>query len=217
MACALFGLAPPARADTIVQSTATNSSLSDLALGQSVLTPNGGPWGNITFNFYNSSNNPFAVGSLYLLNQAYGGTPANLSSSTTGYIATGTASGGTSWVFDPSVTLQSNMTYFFYMGSTSGATGLKYSTVNPYAGGNDYATSSATSNFVDQPTVDAAFTLSGTPNPGPLPGSGLLSWAALCFGGIAMRFRLCLAAARTACRRVNAAFAAHGSVRSAAT
>jgi hypothetical protein len=210
MTCALFGFATPARADTIVQSTTTSANISNNAFGQSVLTPSGGPWGSITFNFYDNSNNPFAVGSLYLLTQAYGGTPASLSSSTSGYIATGTASGGTSWVFDPSVTLQPSTTYFFYMGSTSGSTRLEYATPSAYAGGHFYDAGSAASTYSSLSAFDAAFTLSGTSNPGPLPGSGLLSWAALCFGGIAMRFRLCLAAARTACRRVNAYLAPHG-------
>jgi len=88
--------------------------------GQEVLTGSGGPWNDITFSFLAEPPNvtaetPYASGTIFLLSQDYLGTPADLSSSTPGYVATGTANAaGTAWVFDPSVTLQPNTNYFFY-------------------------------------------------------------------------------------------------------
>jgi hypothetical protein len=181
----LSALSPPCRADIIVENTAgISSGGAPFVWGQSVTTPTtGGPWSNITFNFYNSADNsPYAAGSLFLLNVAYTGKPSALSSSTTGYIATATASGGI-WTFDSSVMLQPNFQYFFYMNSlASGVRPFISSTgTDVYAGGKIYYTGGGVnSNFVSNSTSDMNFTLSYTDtNPGPIPGAGLLSYLLL--------------------------------------
>jgi hypothetical protein len=186
---AVASLAPSARADTIVSFPVVNGNSGDFdfILGQSVTTPGGGPWNNITFNFYNSSG-AFATGNMYLLNQEYLGTPSALSSSTSGYLATGTATGGTAWVFDPSVTLQANIQYYFYMSSTNG-TYIKIST--DYADGNAYNATDTSSSYMYSVGSDVNFQLSGDPAPAPLPGAGLLSYLVVGCGALtALRKKL---------------------------
>jgi hypothetical protein len=117
-----------------------------------------------------------------------------LSSSTTGYIATGTASGGSTWVFNASVELLSSTQYFFYM-DTAATPDLLLGN-NDYAGGGEYVAGSTVDNFRSE-GFDLNFTLSGTPSPGPLPGAGLLSYLVLGFGGAAA-FRRRLRARATA-------------------
>ena len=78
-----------ARADVI---TSFTSLLDDRGTGfgfpgQSITTPTGGPWDNLTFNWFDSPGAnivgiPIAGGTLFLLSSEYLGTPAALSSST---------------------------------------------------------------------------------------------------------------------------------------
>jgi hypothetical protein len=213
----LFSLALAAnpstsKADVIVSVTTLNNSVAATRVsGQSVTTPNtGAGWDNITFNFYlyNAGSLGAAAatnGSLFLLNTAYSGTPAALSSSTTGYIATATGNGSV-WTFNASVTLLPNTQYFFYAQDADGALWAN-NTGGALAGGNRYTATSTGTTFTAT-TDDMAFSLNGTPNPGPLPGSGLLSFAVLGFGAIAFRFNRCVAAARRACRQLGDWFTA---------
>jgi hypothetical protein len=81
--------------------------------------------------------------------------------------------------------LQTGTQYWFYMDSTSGSSTLLYGRGDPFSGGNLY-TDNSSGSYAVQTTFDAAFTLSGTQaNPGPIPGSGLLSYLVLGFGGAA--------------------------------
>jgi hypothetical protein len=184
IAIAVSSLAPIARADTITEYRVHNAGVNGSAtpVGQSVTTPTGGPWHSITFNFYDFGSNPFATGNLYLLDQAYAGTPAALSSSTTGYIGTGTASGGV-WTFDPSVTLQASTQYFFYLDTVPGTT-LQSDSANGYAGGRLYVAGSTASNYFSSAGDDLNFTLEGTASPAPIPGAGLLSYLVVGCGGL---------------------------------
>ena len=61
--------------------------------GQEVAVGSGGPWDGITFSFLNEigSETSLAIGTLFLLDQEYLGKPSDLSSATSGYVATGTA------------------------------------------------------------------------------------------------------------------------------
>lgn len=173
-------------------------------------TPTGAGWDNITFNYYNSATGaPIAGGNLYLLDQAYGGTPQTLSTSTTGFLAVAAPNGGgTAWVFDPSVTLSGNTQYFFYPDSRFNGAGGTTTTGDTYAGGVMYNSANGTGNYGPSSFADVAFNLSGaSAAPGPIPGTGLLSLAGLLIGGLGLRFRLCLAAAKKARQRVNAWFA----------
>lgn len=160
---ALLGLAAPAQAEIITSNdTGTSqSSGADFAAGHSVTTGAGGPWNTISFNFVTSDQLPFAVGTLFLLSQAYAGDQAALSNATPGYIAdTATITGG-AWDFEDSVTLQASTQYFFYMANFVGGPTLLYSDVNPYAGGTAYQADLSFDYFAI-PLVDARFTLQGT-------------------------------------------------------
>ena len=182
IALATFGVAAIARADTIATNTSGGFGTSNLAFGQSLTTPGGGPWSSIAFNFYIFPATAYASGNLYLLDHQYLGTLANLSSETNLGIATASAN---VWTFNPSVTLQANTQYWLYMGSTSGATTLLWGSGDPVSGGNKYAASAAGS-YGSEATNDMAFTLSGSQSsPGPVPGVGLLSYLLLGFGGAA--------------------------------
>jgi hypothetical protein len=86
--------------------------------GQSFTTPAGGPWDSLTFNFYSgefpSPISPIAQGTGYLLTEQYTGDPANLSSSTPGFLATSTGISSNEYVFASSVELLPGTKYFFY-------------------------------------------------------------------------------------------------------
>jgi hypothetical protein len=169
----LLLLSTSAYADTIAQYVAVTESLNSF-VGQSVTTAAaGGPWNNIIFNWYSDrpATIPTAFGTLFLLNQEYhasslsDGTPAELSSSTTGYIAEAVASGG-QYTFAAGVTLAANTQYFFY----TNASGTIFAAgPGTYSGGVFYTTAGAGSGFVTRTTEDVAFLLQGTPVNGTAP------------------------------------------------
>lgn len=142
------------------------------APGQSITTPAGGPWSNIQFSWIRSSDGSrLAEGSLFLLSSAYSGTPASLSSSTTGFLGVATVSGGgvgTSYTFDPSVTLQPNTQYFFYSNNRPGGVGaVDIDGGGTYTGGSRYGSANGTGGFVTRPG-DVSFVLEGV-SPVPEP------------------------------------------------
>ena len=183
MAAAVPLSTPAAKADTIAQYSTFSGYISGQPVGQSVTTASGGNWGgSLSFNFIDDSSNPYASGNLYLLSQAYSGTPANLSAATPGYLGVAAASGGF-WTFN-SVVLQSSTQYFFYMDSA--VTGfLAVQSPGAYGGGSFYGAFDTNNNY-GAGGSDLDFLLTGTDvNPGPLPGSGLLSYLVLGSGGAA--------------------------------
>ena len=184
IAVALLSATLPAKADTVAQySNFTGSFPPGQPVGQSVTTASGGPWGSLSFNFIDSSSNPYASGNLYVLSQIYAGTPAALSAATPGFIGVAAASGGV-WTFAPSLILHSSTQYFFYMDSNV-TSSIALEVPGNYAGGTAYSAASTTRNY--GPTSgDLDFLLTGTQsNPGPIPGSGALSYLVLGFGGAA--------------------------------
>ena len=104
-----------ASAGTLVQYTGGTGVATDF-LGESFTTPAGGPWNNLMFNFFSDTPpvTPAAAGTAFLLTQEYLGTPAGLSSGTAGFLAQSTGISAGVYLFDPSVTLQSNTTYYLY-------------------------------------------------------------------------------------------------------
>jgi hypothetical protein len=135
------------------------------APGQSVTTPAGGPWSSIQFSWIRSSDGSrLAEGSLFLLSSAYAGVPANLSSSTTGFLGVGTVSGGgvgTSYTFDPSVTLQPNTQYFFFSNNRPGGVGaVDIDGGGTYTGGSRYGSANGTGGFTVRPGT-VSFVLEG--------------------------------------------------------
>jgi hypothetical protein len=89
-AVTLLGSTPwTAHADTITEYTAADGATISARFGQSLMTPSGGPWHDLTFNFFTDvpPTTPTAAGTAFLLTQEYLGTPAALSSSTPGFLA----------------------------------------------------------------------------------------------------------------------------------
>lgn len=165
-----LGVGFSAAAATVVEYNPAITPVSNAqAPGQSLTTPVGGPWGNIQFSWFNTSDGSrLAEGSLFLLSSAYTGTPSGLSPSTTGFIATGTVPGGgvgSYYSFDSSVILQPNTQYFFYSNNRpggSGATGFNGS--GTYSGGIRYGSGNGTDAFAAR-SGDYFFLLEGTQVP----------------------------------------------------
>lgn len=158
--------------------------------GQSMTTPSGGPWQSITFYMFDAvSHNGFGVGNLYVLSQSYAGQPAQLSAATPGFVGvTSTLGGG--WVFGPSVILQPNTKYYFYMDTASP---VPLVAGDSFPGGELYSAASAVSGYSPDVSLDLDFFVTGNrvSNPAPIPGAGLLSYLLLgCGGAAACRRRL---------------------------
>lgn len=127
--------------------------------GQSFTTPGGGPWDNITFNFYSDipATTLSAAGTAFLLSTSYAGTPTALSSAAPGYIASSTGVSGGMYLFNPSLELNSNTTYWLYENASITVTGG-----DPQPVGLTAFAVSATGNF-DAPVAQTAnFAVNGT-------------------------------------------------------
>jgi hypothetical protein len=112
-------------ADVISEQLVQAGGAGTFALGQSFTTPAGGPWNNLTFNWFDTGGapnsgvpNPIATGTLFLLNQQYLGTPGALSAATPGYIAQSQNIALGMYLFSGNVIAQPNTTYFAYTNQT---------------------------------------------------------------------------------------------------
>jgi hypothetical protein len=134
-----------AHAVTVAANTAGPASSSPgYDWGQSFTTAAGGPFNDIVLNLYSAAGGPYAVGTAFLLSEAYSGIPSDLSSTTPGYLGSAIASGDF-YTFATSLTLASDTQYFFYenapLGSITGdnvyAGGVYYFSLddNPYNSG----------------------------------------------------------------------------------
>jgi hypothetical protein len=162
----LGAIAPFALSDTIASATAGGGTLNNSAyLGQDFITSGGGPWTNVTFNFYtgSSATNPQAAGTAFLLNQQYLGTPNNLNNSTPGYLdSTSTINSG-EYVFDSGLVLQPNTHYWLYENALINPSGGPNNTgVIYYSNGanSDYTTAADSANYLVTGTK-----VSGVPEP----------------------------------------------------
>ena len=145
-----------ASATTITQNTAGLSS-NTFFPGNSLTTPAGGAWDDITFNWFsdNPGSTPTAFGTLFILTQEYLGTPSNLSTSTPGFLAQSQSIAGGMYIFNPSVVLQPNTRYFFYANASGFLTGN-----SDVPGENLYFTFAAGNPFIAS-IADANYRLSG--------------------------------------------------------
>jgi hypothetical protein len=118
MTVALFSaIAVTAHAGPIVQYLAGTFSFAPGAPeGESFTTPGGGPWNDISFNFYSNipATTPAAPGTAFLFSQPYTGTVAALGSAAPGFITSSISNAGGIYTFDSSVTLQPNTQYWIY-------------------------------------------------------------------------------------------------------
>ncbi len=137
--------------------------------GIRLTTPSvGTSWNNLTFNFFHSGDGTDrALGNLFLLDALYAGTPQDLSSSTTGFLAEA-AGNGSVYTFAPGVTLSSNTTYYFFAdpGLPNGhSTFIAYSQgVSP--GHQSYGSANGNTNFTARP-FHIHYQLSGSAVPEP--------------------------------------------------
>jgi hypothetical protein len=126
--------------------------------GQSFTTPSGGPWDDITFNFFSDvpPTTPEAAGSAFLLSQQYSGTVANLSSSAPGFLGESTGITGGKYVFPTSLVLDPNVQYWVYENAAFSVTGG-----NTITGGQGYFAQNASFGFNPGTGVSNNFTVSG--------------------------------------------------------
>lgn len=126
---AAFGFgAATVEAATISSATTGNGSANNPYYSQGLTLGSGGDWNNISFAFDRNSGAGFtayAAGDLFILTANYSGTPAALSSSTSGYLAQSNGISNGFWTFDSSVTLQSSSTYYFVMGDRANASSTR--------------------------------------------------------------------------------------------
>jgi len=151
-------------------------------VAQSFTTGAPGPFDDLKFNFFSDRalSVQSASGTAYLLSQAYTGTPADLTSSTPGFIASVAGSGGY-YSFGSGTTLQANTQYFLYQNGTVGA--VVGTLTDTYAGGEFSKALSSSVPYGTSPAVaDADFVLTGDTVSVPEPASLALLAAGL--GGL---------------------------------
>jgi sugar lactone lactonase YvrE len=158
----------PARAAVIDSYTTTN--LLDNAgyyLGQSFTTPGGGPWNNITFNFF-LSGVPLANGTAYIFSSRYTGLVNGLSGGSN-LLATSTGTIGGKYVFNPTFTLQPGTTYFLYSDGFNSLFDIQTSFLGGSSGpGGSFFAASPSSNFSFSPFATSDYSLQGDFAPSPL-------------------------------------------------
>jgi hypothetical protein len=175
-----------AQAATIVESTGGTVGLfSSVFLGQGFTTPGGGPWDNITSNFF-LDGEATAFGTAYLFTSVYGGTPLGLSSSA--FLAASTGISAGAYVFNPVLTLQPNTTFYLYVDTPVPASGVDGQAIS----GTYYVAPGPGSPFTSL-TGTVSFRVSGEVSSAPIPepSVGLLSALGLVAMGIRARSRVC--------------------------
>lgn len=166
----LLGAFLRADAAVLTEFTGGTATATNQFVGQSVTTVAGGPFNNITFNFFSDvsgGTTPSAAGDLFILTQQYLGTPSGLSAATPGFLAESTGIVGGIFQFDPAVILQGATQYFVYSDALILVSGAN---LEAYTGGTAYLAPGAASNYAAF-TGDANFRLSGTVAAVPEPAS----------------------------------------------
>lgn len=184
----------------------TAMTLGTYGRGQSVLTPAGGPWTNITFCFAGSAEYaefgdpgcwadfgmdpryPFQPGGLFVLTQEYLGTPVGLSPATPGFLAVSSTMVDAHWVFGSELTLAPLTVYYFYTDSVVHTYELLYpdgpmTGYATYGGDNGNALCADHPYCLFQPKPTNNYKLTGVAVPEPasgwLLGAGCLALMAL--------------------------------------
>ncbi len=130
-------------------------------LGESFTVSGTGSYNSVAFDFITPGGSPYAIGTGFLLTQAYAGTPTGLSSATVGYLGSAAASGGY-YTFATSVALNANSTYYFYENALAPA-GSQGGNFSSGATPEYFYATSGSGNFTAQPGFTAAFQVTGSP------------------------------------------------------
>jgi hypothetical protein len=163
-------------AGTIVQDVAGTGSGSSY-FGVTFQTPAGGPWNNLTFNFFfqGPATTPVAAGTMYLVDQGYTGAPNGLGISLPGFIASTSSVVDGQWVFAPSVAVAPNTQYWVFedtaLKNIGGGGGV-------VANQGFYHAATASDNYAFVGSSNANFNFSGT-DAAPEPSTLLLMVPAL--------------------------------------
>lgn len=164
VACLLNSVASVSAAIILENNEAGGGLTNNQAVGQSLTTPAGGPWDNLSFGWFNTSGSLVAGGSIFLLSQEYLGSPGDLSNLTTGFIAGSQSTTGGQFFFEPSVVMQPNTKYFLYTDVVQ--PNLSSRPDVPFVGGDGYTGISGTYSLFS-PELDNKFRLSGEVVPEP--------------------------------------------------
>lgn len=174
------------------------SSLGPTFWGQSFTTPVGGPWNNLTFNFYrNAAHDPAAVGTLYILDELGWlpgeiPVPDQLSETFLGYVAHSEAVNafgtGTAWYFPSTAQLEGGTKYWAFMDESGYWPDPDFLLVNgdnPFTAGESYYAQGASSGYGPSGAIyDLNFSLNGLPV-SAVPESGTACLLALGLLGLA--------------------------------
>lgn len=166
---AISAIATPAAAALIAQDrTGVRSSRFQFYWGQSFTTPSGTKWNNVTFNFYDISGAPLALGTGYLFTNAYVGAPSGLGAAAA--VAISAPGDGSVYSFAPGFVLKAATHYYFYEDTPMRLLGNGSANVGGSAvfalHGNDMFASAGPGN--------ANFTVNGSAIAVPEPGAWLL-------------------------------------------
>jgi hypothetical protein len=150
----------------IAELTGIGLNSGPVAVGQSV-TVMGGPFTNLRFHFVVPDGGEPANGFLFLLDREYLGTPAALTATTPGVLASTSRLENGEWVFDSAATLTSGATYWFVTGSRMRIFTTLDGARDAYPGGDLYTTGLETfpfNRFLLSPNsrIDALFQLRGS-------------------------------------------------------
>lgn len=173
MAAAVLSTSVALHADTLANVTSGVAvNFTPGYIGQSFTALGTGTYQNIVFNFYAGALVPFAMGTGFLFSQAYTGTPANLSSSASGYLGSVAAAGGL-YSFGSSLFLTAGNPYYFYENAL-----IPVSTISgngTYTDGGISTAATNSSSFTFDPSTSANFEVTGSPSTAVTPEpSGLL-------------------------------------------
>jgi hypothetical protein len=109
----------------VIQQITNGTHVETVFLGQSVRIQPGPSWNRLSFNWFADGPGtiPTALGSVFILDQEYLGSPDGLSAATPGYFAESIGIAGGEYQFAPEIQLQSGHLYFFYANAEIASSG----------------------------------------------------------------------------------------------